>query len=91
MDEDSSIEAAFFEAVHILVLRLANTGVGKKTALRAKMLAERGADTIAFASCMQKGRPSGTPVPLQSICWNWFETQLVRVFSFWTTHMEIRL
>ena len=36
---------------------------GKKAALRAKMLAERGADTIAFASCIQKGTPIGYPCP----------------------------
>ena len=36
---------------------------GKKAALRAKMLVERGADTIAFASCIQKGTPIGYPCP----------------------------
>lgn len=30
---------------------------GKKAVLRAKMLVERGADAIAFASCIQKGTP----------------------------------
>lgn len=33
VDEDSRFEAAFFEAVRILVLRLTNTGVGKKISL----------------------------------------------------------
>ena len=33
VDEDSRFEAAFFEAVRVLVLRLTNTGVGKKTSL----------------------------------------------------------
>lgn len=33
VDEDSRFEAAFFEAVRVLVLRLANTGVGKKISL----------------------------------------------------------
>ena len=33
VDEDSRIEAAFFESVRVLVLRLANTGVGKKISL----------------------------------------------------------
>ena len=33
VDEDDRIEAAFFEAVRVLVLRLANTGVGKKISL----------------------------------------------------------
>ena len=33
VDEDSRFEAAFFEAVRVLVLRLINTGVGKKISL----------------------------------------------------------
>jgi len=36
---------------------------GKKAALRAQMLVERGADTIVFASCIQKGTPIGYPCP----------------------------
>jgi len=36
---------------------------GKKAVLRARKLAERGADTIAFASCIQKGTPIGYPCP----------------------------
>ena len=33
VDEDDRIEAAFFDSVRVLVLRLANTGVGKKISL----------------------------------------------------------
>ena len=33
VDEDSRFEAAFFEAVRVLVLRLSNTGLGKKISL----------------------------------------------------------
>ncbi|WP_442486331.1 type I restriction endonuclease subunit R [Fusobacterium necrophorum] len=33
VDEDSRFEAAFFEAIRVLVLRLTNTGVGKKISL----------------------------------------------------------
>ena len=33
VDEDSRFEAAFFEAVRVLVLKLTNTGVGKKISL----------------------------------------------------------
>ena len=33
VDEDNRFEAAFFEAVRVLVLRLTNTGVGKKISL----------------------------------------------------------
>lgn len=36
---------------------------GKKALLRAKELVKRGADTIAFASCIQKGTPMGYPCP----------------------------
>lgn len=35
----------------------------KKSVLRARLLVERGADTIAFASCIQKGTPIGYPCP----------------------------
>lgn len=36
---------------------------GKKTPLRIRELIRRGADTIAFASCIQKGTPIGYPCP----------------------------
>ena len=36
---------------------------GKKAVLRAKELVKRGADTIAFASCIKKGTPIGFPCP----------------------------
>ncbi len=36
---------------------------GKKAVLRAKESVKRGADTIAFASCIQKGTPMGYPCP----------------------------
>lgn len=36
---------------------------GKKALLRARELVKRGADTIAFASCIQKGTPIGYPCP----------------------------
>ncbi len=35
----------------------------KKVVLRARELVRRGADTIAFASCIQKGTPIGYPCP----------------------------
>ena len=34
---------------------------GKKAILRARELVKRGADTLAFASCIQKGTPIGYP------------------------------
>ena len=36
---------------------------GKKAVLRARELVRRGADVIAFASCIQKGTPIGYPCP----------------------------
>lgn len=36
---------------------------GKKAVLRAREMIERGADTIAFASCIQRGNPIGYPCP----------------------------
>lgn len=36
---------------------------GKKAVLRAKMLLERGAEIILFASCIKKGTPIGFPCP----------------------------
>ena len=35
----------------------------KKSVLRARELVKRDADTIAFASCIQKGAPIGYPCP----------------------------
>ena len=35
----------------------------KKAVLRARELVKRGADTIVFASCIQKGTPIGYPCP----------------------------
>lgn len=40
---------------------------GKKAVLRAKELVKRGADTIAFASCVQKGTPIGFPCPMAEV------------------------
>ena len=36
---------------------------GKKAVLRARELVHRGADSIAFASCIQKGTPIGYACP----------------------------
>ena len=40
---------------------------GKKAVFRAKTLVKRGADTIAFASCIQKGTPIGFPCPFAKL------------------------
>lgn len=36
---------------------------GKRVLLKAKLLIERGAEAIAFASCIRKGTPIGFPCP----------------------------
>ncbi|EKD83392.1 MAG: hypothetical protein ACD_39C00712G0007 [uncultured bacterium] len=36
---------------------------GKKAVTRAKMMIERGAEVIVFATCMKKGNPIGYPCP----------------------------
>jgi len=36
---------------------------GKKAVLRSRELINRGADTIVFASCIQRGNPIGFPCP----------------------------
>lgn len=58
---------------------------GKKSILRAKMLVERGADTIAFASCIQKGTPIGYPCPFHKRMKNLLETNLpenIRILDY---------
>lgn len=36
---------------------------GKRAVARAKMMVDRGAEIIAFASCISKGNPIGFPCP----------------------------
>jgi len=36
---------------------------GKRVLLKAKLLIDRGAEAIAFASCIKKGSPMGYPCP----------------------------
>lgn len=49
---------------------------GKKIVLRARELVKRGADTIAFASCIQKGTPIGYPCPFAKKMMKLLETDL---------------
>lgn len=49
---------------------------GKKVVLRARELVKRGADTIAFASCIQKGTPIGYPCPFAKKMMKLLETDL---------------
>jgi predicted metal-binding protein len=40
---------------------------GKRAVVRAKMMVDRGAEIIAFASCISKGNPIGFPCPHYTI------------------------
>lgn len=58
---------------------------GKKVVLRGKMLVERGAEAIAFASCVQKGTPIGYPCPFNRKMKSLLETHLpegIRIFDY---------
>lgn len=56
-----------FEGIEeeIVIIGFTNCGgcPAKKSVLRARELVKRGADTIVFASCIQKGVPIGYPCP----------------------------
>ena len=56
---------AFAGEEEIEIVGFANCGgcPGKKAVLRAREFVRRGADTIAFASCIAKGTPIGYPCP----------------------------
>lgn len=58
-------KGAFEIAEDIELVGFINCGgcPAKKAVLRARELVKRGADTIAFASCIQKGTPIGYPCP----------------------------
>mgnify|MGYP001486565514 CR=1 FL=1 len=51
------------EDIHLVGFISCGGCPGKKAVLRAKELKKRGADTIAFASCIQKGSPWDFPCP----------------------------
>lgn len=56
---------AFAETGPVEVIGFVSCGgcPGKKAVARAKMMVERGAEIITFASCMSKGNPIGFPCP----------------------------
>lgn len=56
---------AFAETGPVEVIGFVSCGgcPGKKAVTRAKMMVERGAEIITFASCMSKGNPIGFPCP----------------------------
>ena len=56
---------AFEEAGTVEIVGFVSCGgcPGKRAIPRAKMLVDRGAEAIVFASCMRKGNPIGFPCP----------------------------
>lgn len=56
---------AFAETGPVEVIGFVSCGgcPGKKAVARAKMMVERGAEIITFASCMSKGNPIGFACP----------------------------
>ncbi|VBB07717.1 Hypothetical protein LUCI_2982 [Lucifera butyrica] len=56
---------AFQETGPVEVIGFVSCGgcPGKRAVARAKMLVDRGAEVIVFASCMSKGNPIGFPCP----------------------------
>ena len=61
--EHGGVFADTEEAVELIGFCNCGGCPGKRAVLRARTLVERGADTIAFASCIRKGTPLGYPCP----------------------------
>jgi predicted metal-binding protein len=57
--------AAFAETGSVEIIGFLSCGgcSGQKAVTRAKMMVDRGADAIVFASCMRNGNPIGYPCP----------------------------
>ena len=58
-------EGAFAETGPVEVMGIVSCGgcPGKRAVARAAMLAQRGAEVVALASCLKKGVPIGMPCP----------------------------
>ncbi|MCC7566379.1 MAG: CGGC domain-containing protein [Methanomicrobiaceae archaeon] len=56
---------AFAETGPVEIVGFVSCGgcCGKKAVVRAKMMVDRGAEAIVFASCMTRGNPIGFPCP----------------------------
>lgn len=61
--EKSSAFEGIEEDIEIIGFISCGSCPGKKAVLRAREMVERGADTIVFASCIQRGNPIGYPCP----------------------------
>lgn len=62
----------------VILIGFSNCGgcPGKRALLRAQELIRRGADTIAFASCIQRGNPIGYPCPFAAKMKSLLQAQL---------------
>ena len=63
MDERFGAFEGIDESIEIIGFVSCGGCPGKRAPLRARLLVERGADAIAFASCIGKGTPIGYPCP----------------------------
>ncbi|HIT90402.1 MAG TPA: CGGC domain-containing protein [Candidatus Merdenecus merdavium] len=63
MQEKTGAFADVKEEIEIVGFLSCGGCPGKKAVFRAKEMVKRGADTIAFASCISKGSPIGFPCP----------------------------
>ena len=61
--EKTGVFAGVEEDIEIVGFTNCGGCPGKRAFLRAKELVKRGADTIAFASCIRRGTPIGYPCP----------------------------
>ena len=61
--EKTGVFAGVEEDIEIVGFTNCGGCPGKRAFLRAKELVKRGADTIAFASCIRTGTPIGYPCP----------------------------
>lgn len=59
----SGVFANVEEPIELVGINSCGGCPGKKAVLRAEEMVRRGADTIAFASCITKGLPIGYPCP----------------------------
>ena len=51
------------DAIEVVGVNSCGGCPGKRAVFRAKEMVRRGADTIAFASCISRGNPIGYPCP----------------------------
>ena len=63
MREKKGAFAGVAEDIEVVGINSCGGCPGKKAVFRAKEMVRRGADTIAFASCISKGTPIGYPCP----------------------------